>query len=175
MITPSKITMLIASAAVLAGCQQRGSSGTSAPVALADANPESVIRTAIGAHLAHNANLNPNAFDTEVKRVILDGDRAQAEVEFHVKNGSGVMQLTYALARQNGAWSVVESTPRGSNFSHPQLNVAQPATANAAAGADSSIFRTMDNFHSGGTTPTQKLPPGHIPVTSAGKDPPPAP
>ena len=162
-----KMGLLMASAASLPGCQ-RGSSATSAPIALADASPDTAIRTAIRAHLAHNANLNPNAFDTEVKRVTLDGDRAQAEVEFHVKNGPGVMQLTYALARQNGAWAVVESTPMGSNFSHPQVNPAQATAPNGGRNDDSSIFHTMDNFHSGGS-PTQKLPPGHPPITATPK------
>jgi hypothetical protein len=166
----SKMLLLIASAAVFWGCRQRGNSGTSAPIALADASPGTAIRSAILAHLARNAGLNPNAFDTEVKRVTLDGDRAQAEVEFHVKNGSGVMQLTYALTRHNGAWSVVESTPMGSNFSHPQLNATQAAPPNAGTSADSSIFRTMDNFHGTPMSPTRKLPPGHPPIAATPKE-----
>jgi hypothetical protein len=159
------IAVLIATIAVLTGCQHRGTSSNLSGVTLADASasPDAAIRTAIRAHVAHNPNLNPNAFDTEVKRVTLDGDHAQAEVEFHVKNGSGVMQLTYALAKQNGAWAVIESTPIGSNFSHPQVNQAQANGPNAATSRDSSIFRTMDSFH-GAAAPTEKLPPGHPPV-----------
>ena len=166
----SKMLLLLASAAVFSACRQRGNSGTTAPIAFADASPGTAIRSAILAHLAHNAGLNPNAFDTEVKRVTLDGDRAQAEVEFHVKNGSGVMQLTYALTRHNGAWSVVESTPMGGNFSHPQLNATQAAPPNPGTGADSSIFRTMDNFHGAPMSPARKLPPGHPPITAAPKE-----
>jgi len=41
-----------------------------------------------------------------VKQVTIDRDHAQAQVEFHVKNGPGTMQLTYALAKRDGAWSV---------------------------------------------------------------------
>jgi hypothetical protein len=149
----------------LCGCQQSRNSGTTAPSA--NAGPEDAIRAAIRARLAHNSNLNPSAFDTEVKSVTLEGDHAQAQVEFHVKNGPGVMQLTYALAKQNGAWSVVESTPLGSNFSHPQPNQAQSAAPNTAPSGDSSIFRTMDNFHTGVTAPAQKLPPGHPPINGA--------
>lgn len=166
--TRLKIGLLIASA--FSGCQQSGSSGPDAPIASADASPDTAIRSAIRAHLAHNANLNPNAFDTEVKRVALDGDHAQVEVEFRVKNGSGVMQLTYALTRQNGAWSVAESTPIGSNFSHPQLNPGQAAAPNGVASADSSIFRTMDNFN---RRAEQKLPLGHPPINATPKDSPP--
>ena len=161
----SVVVVLVCGAALL-GCQQHGSSGPSVPIAPAETSPESAIRTAIRARLAHNTNLNPDAFDTDVKRVTIDGDRAQADVEFHVKSGSGVMQLTYALAKQNGAWAIVESVPMSSNFSHPQVGQSPAVQRNARTGGDSSIFRTMDNFHGATTSPGQKLPPGHPPVNA---------
>ena len=102
----------------------------SAPDQTAAQTPESAIRTAIQAHLAHNGTLNLAAFQTEVKQVTIQGDRAQAEVEYRVKDGPGSMQLTYALQKRDNAWSVVESVPVGSNFSHPSLDQAQaPAPA----------------------------------------------
>ena len=166
------IPLLTASVALVAGCGGHSdvpairTSTPSTPNTLtvsADTTVDTGIATAIRAHLTHNSNLNPNAFDTEVKRVTMDGDHAQAEVEFHVKNGPGVMQLTYALVRQNGAWSVVESTPKGSNFSHPQVNGTPAAQPGTASSSDRSIFRAMDNFHAG-ATPAQELPAGHPPV-----------
>lgn len=160
---------LLVAVAPLWGCGQQGNSAASAPFSSANASPEDAIRGAIRARVAHNSNLNPNAFDIKVKDVTLDGDRAQAQVEFQVKNGSGVMQLTYVLAKQNGAWSVVDSTPVGSNFSHPQLNQAQAAPPNSGVSGDSSIFRTMDNFNHHASTPTQKLPPGHPPINTTPK------
>ena len=93
--------------------------------------PEDSIRTAIQAHLAHQGNLNLQSFDTEVKQVNIQGDHAQAQVEFHVKGGPGVMQLTYALDKHDNAWSVVESVPASSNFSHPPLDGSAP-NANGA-------------------------------------------
>src|SRR5689334_5364876 len=57
---------------------------------------EDGIRTAIQAHLAHKGTLNLQAFDTDVKQVTIQGDHAQAEVEFRLKGGPGAMQLTYA-------------------------------------------------------------------------------
>lgn len=165
------ILLLTASVGLVAGCRGHSDvpairtstpSTPSSSSVSADAGVNTGIATAIRAHLAHNSNLNPNAFDTEVKRVTMDGDHAQAEVEFHVKNGPGVMQLTYALVRQNGAWSVVESTPKGSNFSHPQVNGTQAAQPGTGSSSDRSIFRTMDNFHGG--TPAQELPAGHPPT-----------
>lgn len=166
----SKIAItLVVSAAVLAGCQQRGNSVSGFPaVTSADASPNDAVRTAIQAHLAHNGNLNLNSFDTEVKQVTFDGDHAQAQVEFHAKNGPGTMQLTYALAKRDGAWSVVESTPGGSNFSHPALDKARVPAA-GTMGGDPAIFRALDNFHGGAAAPAQKLPPGHPPVVASPK------
>jgi hypothetical protein len=165
------VITLVVSAAVLTGCQQRGNSASGAPaVTSADASPNDAVRTAIQAHLAHNENLNLDSFDTKVKQVTFDGDHAQAQVEFHVKNGPGTMQLTYALTKRGGAWSVVESTPGGSNFSHPPLDKAQGPAAAGTMGGDPAIFRALDNFHGGAAAPAQKLPPGHPPVVASPKD-----
>ena len=163
---------LVVSVAILAGCQQHANSlSGGAAVTSADANPNDAIRTAIQAHLAHNGNLNLKSFDTEVKQVTIDRDSAQAQVEFHVKNGPGTMQLTYALAKRDGVWSVVESTPGGSNFSHPTLDKAQAPAVGGTMGGDSAIFRALDNFHGGAATSLQSLPPGHPPIRSASSPP----
>jgi len=162
---------LVLSAATIVGCQQHGNSASGAPlVARADASPNDAIRTAIQAHLAHNGNLNLKSFDTEVKQVTIDRDRAEAQVEFHVKNGTGMMQLTYALAKRDGAWSVLESMPVDSNFSHPTLGQAQAPTAGGAMDGESSVFRALDNFHDRAATPPHNLPPGHPPVVASPKD-----
>src|ERR1700687_4114575 len=136
----SKIAITLFLCAVAVGCQQSGNSVSRAPaVASADAGQNDAIRSAIQAHLAHNGNLSLNSFDTEVKQVTFDGDHAQAQVEFHAKNGPGTMQLTYALAKRDGAWSVVESTPGGSNFSPPGLDKSQPPAAAGAMGGGSDV------------------------------------
>ena len=156
---------VIVSVAVLAGCQQRSNSLSGAPaVVSADASPNDAIRTAIQAHLAHNGSLNLKSFDTDVKEVTIDRDHAQAQVEFHVKNGPGAMQITYQLEKRDGAWAVIESQPIGSNFSHPAFDKAQAPTASGAMGSEPAIFRALDNFHGTAATPPRKLPPGHPPV-----------
>jgi hypothetical protein len=106
--------------------------------------PEASIRTAIQAHLAHRGNLNLQSFDTEVKQVNIQGDNAQAQVEFHVKGGPGVMQLTYALAKKDNAWSVVESVPASSNFSHPPLDGSAPSPAGAPSAAGTPVDPMSD-------------------------------
>src|SRR5712664_339893 len=162
---------LVVSAVVSAACQHRNNSVSGAPVlASADASPNDAIRTAIQAHLAHNGNLSLKSFDTEVKQVNRESDHAQALVEFHVKNGAGTMQLTYVLTKRDGTWSVVGSTPGGSNFSHPALDKPEAPEAAKTMGGDSAIFRALDNFHGIAVMPSQELPPGHPPVVASPKN-----
>jgi hypothetical protein len=167
---PIKI-FLVVLAAVLAGCQHRTDSMPGAPiVASADASSNDAILTAIQAHLSHNTNLSLKSFDTEAKQVKVDGDHAQALVEFHVKNGPGTMQLTYALTKQDGAWVVTGSMPVGSNFSHPALDKAKASHPGGAAAGDSAVFHVIDNLHGRTATGSQNLPPRHPSVTAAPKD-----
>lgn len=163
------LTCLVVSAVILAGCQHRDTSPSGAPVlASADASPNETIRAAIQAHLAHNANLSLKSFDTELKQVKLEGDHAQVQVEFHVKEGAGTMRLTYALIKRDGTWTVTGSTPGGSNFSHPALDIAQ-VPGDRTMGGDSANFRVLDNFHGTAAMPSQELPSGHPPVAASPK------
>jgi len=162
------LIILVVSAAVLAGCQHRSNSVSGASVVVSqDASPNDAIRTAIQAHLARNGNLSLQSFDTEVKQVKLGGDHAQAQVEFHAKNGPGTMQLTYALIKRDGAWSVIGSTPGGSNFSHPALDKSQAPAESGAIAGDSSIFHVMDHLHDRGAARSENLPPGHPPIAAS--------
>jgi hypothetical protein len=167
----SKAVIALVISSVAMGCQQRVNSVSDTPaVTSSDATPNDAVRTAIQAHLAHNGNLSLKSFETDVKQVTFDGDHAQAQVEFHVKNGPGTMQLTYALAKRDGAWSVVESTPSSSNFSHPALDKSRaPAAGGSMGGSD--VFRALDNFRGGAAAQQQNLPPGHPPVAASPKDP----
>jgi hypothetical protein len=124
--------------------------------------PDDSIRTAIQAHLAHKGTLNLQAFDTDVKQVTIDGDHAQAQVEFRVKGGPGSMQLTYALEKHDGSWSVIESDPVGSNFSHPSLDQGQNTQVNNNPGASHSLADTLKSFKSV-PPPAQPPPPSTLP------------
>jgi len=163
--------MLVVSAAFLAGCQQpTGSLPSSPKVASTTASANDAIQTAIQSHLAHNGNLRLDAFDMAVKQVTFDGDHAQAQVEFHAKTGAGTMQLTYALVKQGGSWTVLESKPDGSNFSHPPLDKTQGTANTGKTGENPPVFDVLDKIHGGSPTAAQSLPAGHPPVTSSPKD-----
>jgi hypothetical protein len=160
-------TIFLVSAVILLGCKRQGASVSGAPAASsANADPNDAIRTVIQARIAHNGNLNLQSFDTEVKQITIDGAHARAQVEFHAKNGPGAMQLTYALEKRDGAWFVVESNPGGANFAHPALDGSQIPSQKGTSGADSSVFRTLDNLHGRTAANSQNLPPGHPPVAA---------
>ncbi len=99
-----KMALLAVIATLVLGCKN----GSGAAQSQAQA-PENAVRAAIQDHLAHNGNLNLQAFDTDVKQVTVQGDHAQAEVEFRIKGGPGAMQLSYSLEKHDGAWSVTNS------------------------------------------------------------------
>ena len=153
------LLLAVAFSGALVGCKKGAGSGK-------DTNAE--IRTAIQAHLAHKGNLNLQAFEMKVQTVTIQGDHAQAQVAYNVKNGPGVMQLTYALEKHDGNWSVIESNPVGSNFSHPSLDGTQdPAAGGAKDNVHNSISDMVRGLKSGGSAGGQNLPPGHPPVNKA--------
>jgi hypothetical protein len=157
-----KTIVLLALLASLLGCKNE-------PRAVQAHSPETSISTAIQAHLAHKGSLNLQAFDTNVKQVTITGDHATAEVEFRVKGGPGAMQLTYALEKRDGAWSVIESDPVGSNFSHPALDPGQSPQTGGSTGASHSLADTLRSFQSGAAA-SQPLPPGHPNLTGNAAD-----
>jgi len=121
---------------------------------------DDAIRGAINAHVAAKGDLDRSAFQTEIQRVTIQGDQAQADVVFRVKDGPGMMQLGYRLQKAGGNWAVVQSNPLGSNFTHPLLDgTGSPAPESPPSGAAPDIF---DAIHQRMRT----LPPGH-PVTGA--------
>jgi hypothetical protein len=159
----------------MTGCQQSAGPSSSGPVSTASpsqvpapsTSPEAQIRSAIQAHLAHTSNLNLQAFDTDIKQVTIQGDHAEAHVDFHVKGGPGVMQLTYQLGNHEGTWAVIESNPVGSNFSHPPLDQSQgSATAVAPGGNPHSLTDTLRSFKQGASGAQPTLPPGHPPPSN---------
>jgi hypothetical protein len=113
-----------------------GGSGCEQPTSQEDA-----IRGAIDAHVATKGNLNPSAFQTEIQKVTIQGDQAQAEVVFRVKNGPGMMQLGYTLRKAGANWAVVQSNPVGSNFAHPLLDGSESSASELPpSGAAPDIF-----------------------------------
>ena len=101
----------------LSGCGsgEPPEAGTSSVHGVQAQSQDQQIRSAIQAHLTQVNNLNLQSFDTDVTNVKIQGDHAQAQVDFHVKGGPGVMQFAYQLERRDGNWTVTQSNPVGAH------------------------------------------------------------
>jgi hypothetical protein len=80
------------------------------------------VRAGINQHLAGLKTINLSAMDMEVLNVSVQGNQAQAQVEFRPKTGAPAgagMQVSYALAKQNGVWVVQTTQPMGGSIQHP--------------------------------------------------------
>ena len=147
---------LIALLALFAGCQKQESD--------ADA-----IRSGINQHLASLKTINLSAMDMNVTSVSVQGNQAQAQVEFKPKtgapNGAG-MQVSYSLQKQNGQWIVQTTTPAGGSIQHP----APGENPHMDPTSPSSTSGSMPNFHDlvPGAPTSNQLPPGHPPINPQG-------
>jgi hypothetical protein len=130
------------------------------------------IRSGINQHLASLKTLNLDAMDMNVTSVSIQGDQAQAQVEFKPKGGAPQgtgMQVAYVLQKQNGAWVVQNSQATAGAMQHPGPG------ENPQAGAPSQSPDSMPNFRDlvpGGSASapgnSNAPPPGHPPVNSQG-------
>ena len=105
------------------------------------------IRAAIEKHLTERSNLNRSAMDVKIGQVSIEGNTAQAQVEFQAKGNAAAgftMQMNYQLERQGDVWVVRSSRATGDNPAHPQGGAMPPASA-----------------------PSDSLPAGHPPISDA--------
>jgi hypothetical protein len=123
------------------------------------------IREGINQHLSSLKTINLSAMNIDITNFSVQGNQAQAQVEFRPKAGGppgAGMQVSYSLEKQNGMWVVQNTQAMGGSIQHPA-----PGT-NPNAMSPSPSSGSMPNFHdlvpggaSGGGT---ALPPGHPPV-----------
>jgi hypothetical protein len=104
---------------------------------------EEAIRAAIAKHLTERGGLNMAAMDMNLKQVTITGNKAQAQVEFRLKQSGGGMLVAYTLERVQGSWVVGHGRPSGGEISHPPMDQPPPATPGAGASFD---FSSMDKF-----------------------------
>jgi hypothetical protein len=97
---------LICSLALVAGCKKQ-------------ANDQDAIRAAIDKHLSEQAGLDLSAMDRTVKQVTVNGDHADAQMEFRVKGGGAGMVVAYSMEKQGGDWKVLRAQPMGGAQAHP--------------------------------------------------------
>ena len=154
----SYVLTLIGFLVFFAGCKKQESD--------ADA-----IRSGINQHLASLKTLNLGAMDMNIMNVSVQGNQAQAQVEFKPKTGApqgAGMQVAYSLEKQNGVWVVQTTQPAGGSIQHPAPgapgeNPHMNATSPTSGG---SMPNFRDLVPGGGSS--NALPPGHPPINGQG-------
>ena len=125
------------------------------------------IRSGINQHLAALKTLNLGAMDMNITNVSVQGDQAQAQVEFKPKSGGppgAGMQVSYALQKQNGQWVVQTTQPAGGSIQHPAPG--ENPHMNGAAPSSGSMPNFRDLVPGGAGGNSSQLPPGHPPVNA---------
>jgi hypothetical protein len=80
------------------------------------------IRAGVMEHLSAMNTLNLNAMNIDVTQVTVNGNQAQAQVDFRPKTGApaGVgMKISYNLEKRDGKWVVLQSLPVAGEMAHP--------------------------------------------------------
>jgi len=138
--------------ALFAGCKKQQSD--------ADA-----IRSGINQHLASLQTLNLGAMDMNITNVSIQGNQANAQVEFKPKGGApdgAGMQVAYSLEKQNGLWVVQNSQPLGGSIQHPAPGENPPKNSTSPSSGSMPNFREL--VPEGGSS----LPAGHPPANGQG-------
>jgi len=110
-------------AAPFAGCSRKNSTDA------ASASDHDAVVAAIQKHLTSDSGVNMSVMEMTVNNVNINGDQAQANTEFHLKQGGQSMKITYQLQRQAGDWVVLSDTPGGGQFAHPPMDKNRSGTA----------------------------------------------
>ena len=83
---------------------------------------QEAIRESVEKHLQGNQSLNLSAMDMNFEQIQVEGDKAEADVQFLLKQGGVTMQMSYFLERHAGDWVVVKSQPMDGQFAHPPMD-----------------------------------------------------
>ncbi len=133
------------------------------------------IRDGINRHLSGIKTINLSAMDIIINNYSIQGDQAQAQVEFRPKTGApqgAGMQVNYSLQKQNGVWTVQKTEAVGGAIQHPAPgeNPNQTMMPGAAAGSSSALPNLHDLAGGGapGGAQSGALPPGHPPINAQG-------
>jgi hypothetical protein len=114
------------------------SSGDSSSVATRQTprTDQEAVEEAIQRHLEENKGINMSAMEMRVSKVQINGDQAQADAEFRLKQGGTSMSMTYFLERHADGWLVIRNQPNSSGqFAHPPMDKIHSGAGSAASPA----------------------------------------
>jgi len=79
------------------------------------------VQEAIAEHLTERPGIDASRMTVEVETVVVDGDRAEAEVVFRSRDApDSRMNYHYELSRADGKWTVESGRPSAAQSPHPQ-------------------------------------------------------
>jgi len=110
---------------------------------------EAAIAAAIERHLKENSGINMSAMDMAIDSISIQGDQAQANVTFRLKQGETTMQMSYFLSRHAKDWLVMSNQPAGGKFAHPPMDKTHSGMAENSQPAGSPNLR---RFYKNGST-----------------------
>ncbi len=128
------------------------------------------IRSGINMHLSSLKTINLSAMDMTVNNFSIQGDTAQAAVEFRPKNGAPAgagMQVNYTLQKLNGIWVVQNTQPMGGSIQHPAPGDTTHQTMTPGSSTALPNFNDLVGGASSGASGSS-MPPGHPGVPPAG-------
>jgi len=142
---------------VFAGCKTK----------ISDAD---AIRSGINMHLSSLKTINLSAMDMIVNKFSIQGDTAQASVEFRPKNGAPAgagMQVNYTLQKLNGVWVVQNTQPAGGMIQHPAPGDKNP-NQTMTTGSSTSLPNFSDLVGGASGAAASSMPPAHPAVDTQG-------
>ncbi|HXX00679.1 MAG TPA: hypothetical protein VEJ00_05655 [Candidatus Acidoferrales bacterium] len=116
---PSQMPASSAAAPDASSATMPSAPGSSAPASGSDADQ---IRQAVIDHVRNDRGVNMSAMDMSVDLVNVNGDQAQANATFRVKQGGATMTMVYSLQRHGNGWLVVNGQPSDGQFVHPPMD-----------------------------------------------------
>ena len=127
------------------------------------------VRAGINKHLLSLKTINLGAMDMNVINVSVQGNEAQAQVEFKPKSGGppgAGMQVSYSLQKQNGQWVVQNTQAAGGSIQHPAPGENPQTNPGPPSQGSMPNFRDLVPGGSGAGGNSNPLPAGHPPVDS---------
>ncbi len=126
---------------------------------------QEAIRQSVERHLQGNQSLNLSAMDMSFQQIRVEGDKAEADVQFLLKQGGVTMQMAYFLERHGGDWVVVKSQPMDGQFAHPPME--ETHSNMAPSGEVHSALPRIDDFFKGAPPPPPDANPPEQPTRSS--------
>jgi hypothetical protein len=134
--------------AATSSASEVGLAAAASPGTPASIGDSDMIRQAIEDHVRNNHSVNMSAMDMSVDAVTVNGDTAQANAVFRLKQGGTSMAMTYSLERHGSGWLVVRGHPSDDQFAHPPTDMTHSgASASPPSASEAPDVTDFQKYH----------------------------